>query len=125
MIFLSHPYRHDDPNVVEGRIEVARHVMCHFLNQSVWAESWMVNTHEAIQKGLLEDAYVYWEDMIEIQIQKASKIVILCLPGWIASSGVQGEIATARKHDVLLQYFTMPMIKHKIGDRVVESVDLQ
>mgnify|MGYP006425137983 CR=1 FL=1 len=125
MIFLSHPYNHEETPVVNDRIRLARHMMCHFLNRGVWAESWIVSTHQSIKEGMLkEDAYCHWSDMLEKRIKNSSKLVVLCMPGWLESVDVNGEIEMARKHDVFVKYYTMTMMKNAIGYSQFENLQL-
>lgn len=106
MVFLSHPYRDDNKDVVDKRVRIAEEVMAAYLNQGVAVEAWIVTTHAMIQRGLLVDAYDHWEDMLESRIQEADEMHVLQLPGWDTSEGVAGEIDLAERYDVPVTYLS-------------------
>lgn len=105
MIFLSLPYRADDEQLVESRVNAGRKACSFLLSQDFAVHCPVVAFHETMKlKDSVERSYEAWEIMIEEMIVHSTEVVILKLPGFSVSEGVMGEIELANKYQRDISY---------------------
>lgn len=95
MIYLASPYSDPDPVVRWSRYEaVCRHA-AHMLRDGHLVYSPVVHGHALAQRGLPGD-WAYWERHNREMLRRCDALLVLTLPGWETSRGVQAEVALAR-----------------------------
>lgn len=96
-VFLSCPYSSDDPAEVEYRVLHAEKAIVDLAENGVVAYSTIVTWPPLAKKYRLPFTYDFWRDHCIKMIDSAEKVIVLCIPGWEESIGVQDEIKIARK----------------------------
>jgi hypothetical protein len=105
MIFLASPYSHPDPAVREQRYVAACKAAAMLLRQGVdIVFSPIAHNHGiAIHGGLGLDADAWWEQS-EAMLRVCDDVVVLMIPGWGESVGVQQEIRESRRFVCRVKY---------------------
>jgi len=95
MIYLASPYSHPDPAVREKRFLAACRTTAELIREGHTVFSPVLIGHSLASEGLPGD-WEFWEPHDREQLGQASALVVLMLPGWEESVGVQAEITIAR-----------------------------
>jgi len=99
------PYRHDDDEIVDKRLKLGREICAHYLSEGKDVKCPVVAFHETIQQvDSITDDYEEWKQMVEKMIILSEKVVVLQLPEWEQSEGVEDEIRIAKKHNREIEY---------------------
>lgn len=48
--------------------------------------------------------YSFWQDMCESFLSRCSKLMVVKLPGWTTSIGLQSEIKFAKENNIAIEY---------------------
>jgi hypothetical protein len=96
--YLASPYTHKDPAVVAGRAHQAALATVHLLTKhpTVNIFSPIVHSHTLHLAGMGGD-WKTWKAIDTDFIERMDGLVILRLPGWEDSVGVNAEIEIARE----------------------------
>lgn len=104
-VYLASPYssnkRGAGERMVEeaGRYHEAMRCFVWFTRRHVHVYSPIVHCHPArVKHGLPGDA-AFWIEQNTLMIDNASGMLVLCLPGWRESLGVQAELGYAVKSE--------------------------
>lgn len=95
MIYLASPYSHPDPWVRELRFVAASRAAAELIRQGQVVFSPIVHSHPIARWGLPLD-WGFWERFDRKFLEVCDAVVVLMLPEWEDSQGVQAEIAAAR-----------------------------
>lgn len=92
-IYLASPYSADPHNL---HMQTERFV-AHCLREGITIFSPIVHCHELALRHDVPKDFAFWRDFNFAMLSPAKELWVLCLPGWKASAGVQGEIEQARQ----------------------------
>ncbi len=95
MIYLASPYSDPDPLVRKARYEAACDRAARLLGEGRLVYSPVVHSHALAERGLPGD-WTFWAEHNRAMLERSSSLIVLTLPGWEDSEGVQAEIALAR-----------------------------
>ena len=96
LCYLCSPYGHPDPAVRERRFQQAAEAAAYLMRRGLIVFSPIAHTHPIAQYGLPK-GWSFWKQYDEIFMDIClGGIVVLKLPGWESSVGVQAEIAYMR-----------------------------
>ncbi len=95
VIYLASPYSDIDPDVREERYQAACRKAAALMREGGLVFSPIVHSHPLTFHGLPGD-WGYWEQYDRRQLEHCDEVVVLALPGWKESKGVQAEIAIAK-----------------------------
>lgn len=107
MEYLAIPYSHPDPAVMEERFEIANRVAADLMRQGRIIFSPISHSHPIAQYGL-PVTWDYWLQYDREIISYCSKLVVIMLPGWRRSRGVNAEIALAIKFGIEIELIDPP-----------------
>ena len=100
LTYLSMPFSHPDPQVVAHRMETFWKAMAHWTSSGVCMVSPMaLQPMLAICPEVGQD-WAAWARYSETLLQACAHMMVLALPGWDASVGVQGELALAERLNI-------------------------
>jgi hypothetical protein len=103
-IYLASPYSHPDAEVRAARYLEAQNALVWLLGQRHWAYSPIIHCHPlAIGHGLPTDA-AFWEDYNFAMLAAAKELMILVIPGWAESVGVNAECDFAHTHSIPVKW---------------------
>jgi hypothetical protein len=96
MIYLASPYSHPDPAVRQKRFEAACRAAAALLRAGVSVFSPIAHSHPIAQHGV-PGTWEFWQQIDREYLLHCRAVVVLRLPGWVTSVGVQAEIDLARR----------------------------
>ena len=98
LVYLASPYSHPDPTVRDERYQAVCQAVAAMLlaGQSVFSP--IVYSHPLTAYGVPTDWSFWWRYDREM-LSRCDRLVVLMLPGWQESVGVQAEIQLAREMD--------------------------
>ena len=102
--YLGLPYSDDDPLMEDWRAEVSNVIAVDLTIQGRIIFAPISAWHHLARKYKLPGTFEYWLKLDEEFIKASKKLLIITLPGWKESKGVNGEIRLAKKYGVLIEY---------------------
>jgi len=96
VIYMCSPYSHSDPRVREARYQAACRAAAEFMRAGQLAFSPVAHSHGIAQYGLPGN-WKFWEAFDRWFLDRCDELLVVKLPGWRESAGVQAEVAIARK----------------------------
>jgi len=103
LVFLSIPYNHPDPEVIEARMVVLYKAIGHFMGLGLVPIAPCTN-HAVLKHVPLPTEWAYWQMYSETLLGLCGKMVIIRLEGWETSTGVTGEIAYCKANGIPVDY---------------------
>lgn len=104
MIYLASPYSHEEPRVVEDRVEAVRRCVLSLLRRGDIVFSPIAYSHQfAASMGGDWDS---WSKFDRALIDAARELWVLMLPGWSVSVGVKAEVDYAVQTGKPVRYLT-------------------
>ena len=97
MIYLATPYSHPSPDVMESRFVEACKAAGHLMIDGEIVFCPIAHTHPIAVQCSLPRGWDYWEKFDRTFIEAAKKVVVVMMPGWVESKGVQAEIKIAEE----------------------------
>lgn len=101
--YLACPYSHPDPVVQEARFEIANRVAATLMKGGLQVISPISHSHPIAKYGLPGD-FAYWENWNKSLIDACCGLIVPNVPGFIASTGVRGEVLYANEKGKLVLY---------------------
>jgi len=92
LIYVACPYSHNDPAVRAERFERANYYSARMMAAGLLVFSPISQTHPIALAGDLPKGWDFWERYDRAYLGICRALVVLCLPGWEQSKGVQAEI---------------------------------
>lgn len=103
LVYVASPYSHEDPAVVEHRMEIYSRIDAKLIAQGLITISPLMK-HHILKYEKLPGDWAYWQRYSETLLQKCDALFIICLDGWKTSTGVQAELALAIKLGLPVTY---------------------
>lgn len=104
--FLASPYYDQDPQVRAERYRKASAALAALIHEGRSVFSPIVMCHElAVEQDMKMEARDWW-DFNRPFLLRAANVIVLQLPGWQESKGVDAEIQLARKSKKSIEYVT-------------------
>ena len=110
MIYLASPYtyEHEDRERVDLiqrlRFETINRVAAILMLDGVRLFSPISHCHPIALVGDLPVSWAYWEEYDREMLSICEGLIVLMLPGWQESTGVQNEIKISRELGIPVQY---------------------
>ena len=102
LAYLATPYSHESSLVMEQRVIEADHVAAELLKCGVNVFSPITHSHrllphfEANKQGkCFAKTWEFWKEVDIDLLSRCDCLVVICVEGWMESTGVQAEIAHA------------------------------
>jgi len=95
VIYLASPYSHPDAAVRESRFHAVCEYAAEAMRDGQLVYSPIVHSHPLAERGLPGD-WSFWSSHNRAMLERSSALVVLALPGWEKSEGVQAEVGMAR-----------------------------
>jgi hypothetical protein len=103
-IYLATPYTHKDHQIMEARFKMVNKVAAKLMAEGKYIFSPISHTHPIAEAGQLPRGWEYWEGYDRQILKNCTKIIVLKLPGWDISSGVQAEIQIGKELGIPVEY---------------------
>jgi hypothetical protein len=105
LTYLASPYTHSNPAVSEARYRVVTKVAAALIRFKRWnVFSPITHSHPLHQIGNLAGDWQFWKKIDTEYIRISARLVVLMLEGWEESTGVQAEIAIAKRLKIPVHY---------------------
>jgi hypothetical protein len=111
VVYLASPYSHADPAIMEWRHRATVRAAAHLMQRgdvvfSPIAHSHEVGKHLGKQVGGAADpdTHAFWMSQDLPMLRRATRMVVLMLPGWSTSRGVKEEIEFAENHGLGISF---------------------
>lgn len=102
--YLASPYSHTNPEIREERFRLAEQALAHLLDRSVWTYSPIVHCHALSLRFDLPVSFDFWQEYNFAMLERAIELMVLTLPGWEVSRGVNEEIEFATDKGIPVTY---------------------
>ena len=110
MIYLASPYSDPDPAIQEQRFQYACAAAAELMRRGMLVFSPIAHTHPIAQYGLPKD-WEFWKKYDEAFLEVCTKIIVLTIPGWSKSVGVQAEIEICKRAGKPVEYMHWPTVE--------------
>ena len=114
VVYLGTPYSGTDEEM-DFRASVVDMISKDLANEGVMVYSPISSWHHIACKYKMPRDYVFWKDMCETFVSKSDKLIVVMLPGWEKSVGLFGEIETARKFEIPVEYMDVSSYLERTG----------
>lgn len=114
--YLACPYQHEDPTIKALRLDIVTEVAALLHSRGIYVFSPLTHNYPLIQKGLLQTWDTWRKFDLEL-LERCDKLLVLSLPGWDVSKGVQAEINHAKDLNIPIQ-----MLNYCINSRQLSQV---
>lgn len=105
-VYLASPYSHPFKSVREARVAAVQQKAVQLMEEGYNVFCPIAHTYPL--EGLVKvDKHDFWMKQDIAILQYAQKLFVLCLPGWLSSSGVTEEIKYARDHGIPVAYLAV------------------
>jgi hypothetical protein len=95
LVYLSSPYSHPDPVTMEQRRVATCSAAGYLIGRGIPVISPIAHNAAIIQQTGGETGWDIWKPQDLAILKACTEMVILCLPGWEASKGIQAEFHAA------------------------------
>lgn len=103
-IFISTPYTHVNPEVVQFRTDVICTYFIRLLSAGMCPLSPVVVGHPLVKNYNVNGMFTFWEDYCNSEIEHCDEVHVVMLDGWDTSIGVKKEIDFAVKLGKMVIY---------------------
>jgi hypothetical protein len=104
MIYIASPYTHHNLDVMTSRYEAVLHYAGRLKSAGIPCFSPIAYGHEFFIRGYTPPYFTFWQSFNDHMILASSEVVVLTLPGYNESVGVQHEIEFARKNNMPVRF---------------------
>lgn len=104
LAYLAVPYQHVDRSVMVERFNTVNCVAARLMAEGRYIFSPISHTHPIAECGDLPRGWEYWHGYDRAMLSCCSTLIVLRLPGWDESIGVQAEIRIAQELGLAIEY---------------------
>lgn len=120
LIYMASPYSHMKFFVMEARFEAACMAAGYLMRQGKAVFSPIAHSHPIHRASALPNTYDFWVEGQDLHILKrCDELIVLTLPGWEDSKGIQAEITSWREG--LRHYDKLNPITAGIPDDIIKA----
>jgi len=105
-IYLAAPYSDDDPKLMQKRFEQVTEQVGELMQLGYLVICPVVHYHPVAEVCELPRTWDYWSVIDEPFVEWADELWVYMIKGWKKSTGVNAEIAIARKLGKPVKYWT-------------------
>ena len=110
LIYLATLFTHSEHYMQEARFILVTRVAAKMMGEGKYVFSPITHTYPIAEMGKLPGGWEYWEGYDRCMIAACDKLMVLRLPGWETSTGVQAEIRIAQDHGIPVEYIDYDLI---------------
>lgn len=107
LTYLAAPYSAPDQKTVEWRMEQVGKAQAALLRRGWLIVTPLSNHHILKYSPDIKTDWDYWKTYSTVMLSKCDNLIILDIPGWRESTGVQGEIAIARYRGIPMYFYNV------------------
>lgn len=103
VFYLASPYTDPDPKVKQRRHRIVNYMCYYLMKKGVFVYSPLTHNLPIDQWGF-HGNWQTWKDFDHTMVSKCDGLIVLKLPGWEESQGVQAEIEYAKKLGLTIEW---------------------
>lgn len=111
LIFISSPYSHSDPNVIEENFIKVTELVVYLTNKGITAISPITYGHTLLKYMNSDNDWETWKDFCLTFLNKSDELWVYKMEGWNRSRGVAEEIEFAVKNNLNIKYIDYEYFK--------------
>lgn len=111
--YLACPYQHEDSSIKALRLDIVTEVAALLHSKGLYVFSPLTHNHPLIQKGITQ-TWDTWRLFDLGILERCDKLLVLSLPGWDISRGVQAEIDHAKDLKMPIEILKYSMDKRQL-----------
>ncbi len=119
LIYLSSPYTHAEHYMKVARFILVSKVAAKLMGEGKYIFSPITHCHPLAELESLPENWEFWEGYDRCMIAACDKLLVLRLPGWEISKGVQAEIKIATNHSQPVEY-----MDYDLTPTIVEVIEM-
>lgn len=104
LIYLASPYTHEDPAIVDSRVEEVYRKVSDLMKLGYTVFSPIAHCHDMAKSCDLPTDWEFWNEYDKTIISRCDELWVLKLPGWQNSHGVKAEIQIAMELGKQIRY---------------------
>lgn len=104
LVYLACPYSHPDAAVREWRFRQSNLAAAQLMKAGEMIFAPISHTHPIAVDGDLPKGWDFWERYDRAILSCCHKVIVLRLPGWAESTGVQSEIKIGQEMAIPVEY---------------------
>ncbi len=104
LIFVSSPYNHSDPLIVEENYIKVSKFVAELTSQGHVVISPITYGHTILQFKELRSDWEYWRNFCVTFLRKCDELIVYKMDGWDKSKGVLNEIGLANELGIEVKY---------------------
>lgn len=108
LCYLASPYSSPNPLQRIERFEAACSAAATLMLEGYLIFSPIAHTHPIAERGNLPTGWDFWRDYDLLHLEACTSMLVLMLPGWRKSVGVQDEIAIMERMGKSVRYMRWP-----------------
>lgn len=113
--YLGLPYTNGSRFMLNFRAEISNLIASELVKEGRIIFAPISAWHHIAMKYDLPTSFEYWARLDEEFIKISKKLLIIRLPGWRESSGIELELSLADKYDVPVEYIDPEIYLKKLG----------
>ena len=119
VIYLSTPYTHPDPEIVDARYTAALEITARFIKAGIVFFSPIVHSHPLVPYQMPSD-WAHWRNIDLAYLERCDALYVAKLPGWEKSVGVRAEILAAQNLGMPVLFFD-PLVSMETACRLSQA----
>ena len=104
LYYLATPYTHPEHCVMVARHLMVNKIGAKLIEGGKYIYSPISHTHPIAELGTLPRGWDFWEGYDKVMLKACTNLIVLRLPGWETSTGVQAEIKIAKDLGLPTEY---------------------
>lgn len=97
LTYLATPYSHPLTEIREARFQAAAFVAGELMKTGKFIYSPIAHSHSIALATDMPTGWDFWEKQDMVMLDRSSELIVLMLPGWDTSTGVNAETVEARR----------------------------
>ncbi|MBS0634636.1 MAG: DUF1937 family protein [Verrucomicrobia bacterium] len=118
--YLSCPYFDPNPLIKEARHTVVNRVAFDLMNQGIMVYSPLTHNLPIDRLGI-HGNWMTWKNFDHMMISRCDRVIVLKLPGWESSKGVEAEVACAQRLNIPVEWMEFPVEQYERALAVTSS----
>jgi hypothetical protein len=109
LTYLAAPYTDPDSAVMEQRFDSVCRVAGKLMAGGMVVFCPVAHTHPIAVRCELPRDWGFWRRYDEVMLEQAGKVVVVKMPGWAESKGVNAEIEIAERLGIPVEFMEWPL----------------
>lgn len=118
--YLACPYSHPNPKIKERRHAIVNRIAFDLISQGIFVYSPLTHNVPIDQLGI-HGNWITWKDFDHEMLSRCDRLIVLKLPGWEDSKGVNAEINQAKELGLPIEW--MEVSEDKVQSNCLNPIE--